>query len=149
MAVEIKTLVFPTDFSEFSAAALPWARRLADDLDAAIHCVYVVEEPHIYSTLDLGPVNLPTLAELAESAKERLDEFVEEHLQELSHSTVAKVLTGRPAEEIVAYSRDAEAAIIVMTTHGYSGVKQVLLGSTTEEVLRHADCPVMAVRTVT
>jgi nucleotide-binding universal stress UspA family protein len=85
---------------------------------------------------------------LADSAKERLDEFVEEHLQELGQSTVAKVLTGRPADEIVAYSRDAEAAIIVMTTHGYSGVKQVLLGSTTEEVLRHADCPVMAVRTV-
>ena len=142
MVVEIKTLVFPTDFSEFSAAALPWARRLSDDLDASI-------QPHIYSTLDLGPVNLPTLAELAESAKERLDEFVEEHLQQLGQSTVAKVLTGRPADEIVAYSRDAEAAIIVMTTHGYSGVKQVLLGSTTEEVLRHADCPVMAVRTVT
>ena len=149
MVVEIKTLVFPTDFSEFSAAALPWARRLADDLDASIHCVYVVEEPHIYSTLDLGPVNLPTLAELADSAKERLNEFVEQHLQGFGRSTIAKVLTGRPADEIVAYSRDADAAIIVMTTHGYGGVKQMLLGSTTEEVLRHADCPVMAVRTVT
>ena len=149
MTGEIKTLVFPTDFSEFSAAALPWARKLADDLDAAIHCVYVVEEPHIYSTLDLGPVNLPTLAELTESAQERLNEFVEEHLQGLGQSTVAEVLSGRPADEIVAYSRDADAAMIVMTTHGYGGVKQVLLGSTTEEVLRHADCPVMAVRTAT
>ena len=147
MTVEIKTLVFPTDFSEFSAAALPWARKLADDLDAAIHCVYVIDEPHIYSTLDLGPVTLPTLPELVESAKKRLNEFVKERLQGLSHATVAQILIGRPADEIVAYARDADAAMIVITTHGYSGVKQMLLGSTTEEVLRHADCPIMAVRT--
>ena len=73
MTAKIKTIVFPTDFSGFSAAALPWARQLADDLNAEIHCLYVVEEPHIYSTLDLGPVNLPTMAELEESAAGRLD----------------------------------------------------------------------------
>ena len=146
MAAKIKTLVFPTDFSGFSAAALPWARQLADDLNAEIHCVYVVEEPHIYSTLDLGPVNLPTMAELEESAAGRLDEFVSEHLQGLSTPTVARVLSGRPADKIVAYARELDAALIVMTTHGYSGVKHVLLGSTTEQVLRNADCPVLSVR---
>jgi nucleotide-binding universal stress UspA family protein len=57
------------------------------------------------------------------------------------------VLVGRPAEEIVAYATDNKAALIVMATHGYSGVKHLLLGSTTEGVLRHAACPVLSIRT--
>ena len=146
MAAPIKNLVFPTDFSEFSAAALPWARKFADDLGAEIHCVYVVEEPRIYTTLDMGAVALPTVGELEESARGRLDEFISEHLQNLETASEGTVLTGRAAEEIVTYARDIDAAMIVMTTHGYSGVKHALLGSTTEEVLRHAECPVLSVR---
>jgi nucleotide-binding universal stress UspA family protein len=56
------------------------------------------------------------------------------------------VLVGRPAEEIANYARDHDAAMIIMTTHGYSGVKHLLLGSTTEGVLRHANCPVLSIR---
>ena len=64
----------------------------------------------------------------------------------LDHGAVAKVLVGRPAEEIVQYATDVGAEMIVMTTHGYAGVKHVILGSTTEAVLRHAECPVLSVR---
>jgi nucleotide-binding universal stress UspA family protein len=56
------------------------------------------------------------------------------------------VLVGRPADEIVGYARDKSAQLIIMATHGYSGVKHVLLGSTTESVLRHASCPVLSIR---
>jgi nucleotide-binding universal stress UspA family protein len=57
-----------------------------------------------------------------------------------------KVLIGRPAEEVVSYAKSHNAALVIMTTHGYSGVKHVLLGSTTEAVLRHATCPVLSIR---
>lgn len=139
-------VIFPTDFSEMSLAALPWAKKMATFLGGRIHCVYVVEEPQIYATLDMGPVPIPSASELASTAQTRLDGFAQKHLQGLDQPAVAKVLVGRPADEIVTYARDNGAGVIIMTTHGYSGVKHVLLGSTTEAVLRHANCPVLSIR---
>ncbi len=139
-------IVLPTDFSELSQAALPWARRMADQMQADIHCVYVVEEPHIYATLDMGPVPIPSVEELTRSAEKRMSNFSSAHLKGLG-SVTTRVLVGRPAEEVVRYAKEKGAALIIMTTHGYSGVKHVLLGSTTEAVLRHAACPVLSIRT--
>lgn len=139
------TVVFPTDFSKASLAALPWVKRMCSVLDAELHCVYVVEEPHVYATLDMGPVPIPTADELATSAQSRLDAFLREELGGIDKA-VGKVLTGRPADEIVGYATSAGAEMIVMATHGYSGVKHMILGSTTEAVLRAADCPVLSVR---
>jgi len=141
-----QTIVFPTDFSEASLTALPWARRMGAVLGADLHIVYAVEEPHIYATLDMGPVPIPTAAELAETAQTRLSEFVEKHLGGLDSPPTAKVLVGPPAEEIVSYADEVGAEMIVMTTHGHTGVRHVILGSTTEAVLRHAACPVLSVR---
>ncbi|MCC5795513.1 MAG: universal stress protein [Chromatiales bacterium] len=139
-----KIVIFPTDFSKVSVAALPWAIRMAKLMDGEVHVLYVVEEPHIYATLDMGPVPIPSADELASSASTRLDRFVSDNVREVS--AVGKVLTGRPADEIVEYASEHGAELIVMTTHGYSGVKHVLLGSTTESVLRSASCPVLSVR---
>ncbi|GIK33551.1 MAG: hypothetical protein AMXMBFR45_17150 [Gammaproteobacteria bacterium] len=137
-------IVFPTDFSEASLAALPWARRMAGEMQAEIHCIYVVEEPHIYATLDMGPVPIPSVEELSRSAEKRMASFASAHLRE--GGIITRVLVGRPAEEVVRYAREKNAGLIIMTTHGYSGVKHVLLGSTTEAVLRHASCPVLSIR---
>jgi len=138
-------IVVPTDFSELSQAALPWARRMAEQMQAEIHCVYVVEEPHIYATLDMGPVPIPSVEELTRSAEKRMEAFSSANLKGLGKVST-KVIVGRPAEEVVRYAKEHQAALIIMTTHGYSGVKHVLLGSTTEAVLRHAACPVLSIR---
>lgn len=140
------SIVFPTDFSELSSAALPWALDMARTLNADIHCLYVVEEPQIYASLDMGPMPVPSTEELTATAKTRLDQFVASHFGSGKATAVPKVRVGRPADEIVAYAKESGARLIVMPTHGYSGVKHVLLGSTTESVLRHASCPVLSVR---
>lgn len=139
------TIVVPTDYSEGSLAALPWARRMAEQLQAEIHVVYVVEEPHIYATLDMGPVPIPSMDELAQSADKRMAHFSEAHLKDISRLKT-QVIVGHPAEEIVNYAKLHNGALIIMTTHGYSGMKHMLLGSTTEAVLRHASCPVLSIR---
>jgi universal stress protein A len=139
-------IVFPTDLSELSRGALRWAKRMASITDAELHCLYVVEEPHIYATLDLGPLPIPTTDELSGSAQSQLDALVNEHLQDFSQSTKAKVVVGRPADEIIAYASALNAEMIVMATHGYSGVKHLALGSTTEAVVRQAECPVLSIR---
>jgi len=140
-------IVLPVDFSDQSQAALPWARRMAAIADAELHCIYSVEAPHIYSALDMAPaVPLPTTDELADSAESALKNFVAEHLGGLNKTPVTTVLTGNPADQIVAYAKEVAATMIIMSTHGYSGLSHVLLGSTTEAVLRHADCPVLSIR---
>lgn len=142
---EKKVIVFPTDFSTASLAALPWARQMAGLLGAEIHCLYVVEEPHIYATLDMGPVPIPSAAELARSAGKRMEAFAGEHLGGAEPITT-RVLVGRPAGELIRYAQENNVVLIVMATHGYSGLRHVLLGSTTEAVLREASCPVLSIR---
>jgi universal stress protein A len=139
-------IVFPTDFSPRSLAALPWLRRMAALLQAEVHVIYVIEEPQVYTTLDMGPVPIPSATELADSARERLTRFVNDASADLDATPVSAVLVGQAADEIVNYARKAAASLLVMTTHGYSGVKHMLLGSTTESVLRQATCPVLSIR---
>ncbi len=139
-------IVFPTDFSSASLGALSWATRMAAIWDAEVHVVYAVEVPHIYGTLDVGPIPVPTAEELAISAQARMDNFVQENLASQNQPAVGKILVGRPSEEIVRYANETGAKMIVMTTHGHTGVRHVILGSTTEAVLRHSDCPVLSVR---
>lgn len=147
MSTEI-AIILPTDFSETSLAALPWANRMSKMRGAQLHCIFTVEEPHIYGSLgmDMATLPMPTAEELAQKAQLQLDAFVTEHLQGLEPAPVKKVLIGKPAETIVAYADSVSAEVIVMSTHGYSGVKHALLGSTTEGVLRHANCPVLSIR---
>ena len=140
-------LIFPTDFSERSLSALPWVRKMAEAMQADVRCIYVVEEPQIYSTLDMGPIAIPSVTELTRNAETRIDAFIKDNIKAFGSPPKASVLVGRPAEEIANYARDHDAAMIIMTTHGYSGVKHLLLGSTTEGVLRHATCPVLSIRT--
>ena len=139
-------LVFQTDFSELSLGALQWAKRQAAMLDAELHCLFVVEEPHIYASLDLGPLPVPTVEELVTAAQTQLDSFAKEFLQGFGHSSKGKVAVGRPADEILKYADETDAVMVVMATHGYSGVKHLAMGSTTEAVVRGARCPVFSVR---
>jgi nucleotide-binding universal stress UspA family protein len=141
-----KTIVFPTDFSDMSLGALPWVTNMAEQMDARILCIYVVEEPQLYSTLDMGAVAIPTTGELVESAKSRLERFVAEHISNAPHKTDSKVVVGHAANEIVGAADESDAAMIVMTTHGYGGIKHALLGSTAEDVVRKAACPVLSIR---
>jgi nucleotide-binding universal stress UspA family protein len=141
-----KAIIFPTDLSEPSRGALHWAKRMASINDSELHCLYVVEEPHIYATLDLGPLPIPSAEELSGSAQAQLNAMVDEHLQGFSQTTKAKIVVGRPADEIIAYAKKVDAEMIVMATHGYSGVKHLALGSTTEAVVRQAECPVLSIR---
>lgn len=138
-------IVLPIDFSELSMAAVPWAKRMAGATHGTVHCVYTVEPPQVYSALDMAPaVPLPTTEELTQSASDQLEAFAREQLAGLNTET--EVLIGKPSEQIVEYANKVDAGLIVMTTHGYSGLEHVVLGSTTEAVLRKASCPVLSIR---
>ena len=138
-------IVLPIDFSELSMAAVPWAKRMAAVTNGTVHCIYTVEPPQVYSALDMAPaIPLPSTSELTDSARKQLEAFAGEQLAGID--TTCEVLIGKPSEQVIEYAKKINADLIVMTTHGYSGLEHVVLGSTTEAVLRKASCPVLSIR---
>lgn len=140
-------VVLPTDFSKLADGALPWARKMAETFDADLHCLHVVREEHFYGGLEVVLTeHLPSSEDIVRSAETRIERYVAERLSDLGDKAIGKVRVGTPFVEIIRYARETEAKLIVMSTHGHSGLKHMLLGSTTESVLRKADCPVLTIR---
>jgi nucleotide-binding universal stress UspA family protein len=145
---ELLKIVAPTDFSEQSTAALSWVKKLSDRGHAEVHCISVVQEPMMYLPVMVNTVaaSMPDITELERITQELLDAYAEKNLGDLEVPTVTKVLTGRPAEEIVNYAKSIDAQMIVIATRGQSGLTHALMGSVAEGVVRQAECPVLTVR---
>ncbi|UCD50642.1 MAG: universal stress protein [Phycisphaerales bacterium] len=149
--IEIKKILYPTDFSEHSLAALPIALDLAERYQARLHCLHVVDSEN--ELLRQGGYIAPMIrsypldaAELRQSAHDRLEKFLEEHAP-AAHASVNKAVTlGKPFVEIVRYCRQEDIALIVLGTHGHSALASILLGSVAEKVVRKAPCAVLTVR---
>ena len=141
-------IIFPTDFSVASLAGLEWAKRMAATTGTALHVVYVVEEPQVFRVLDLpaGPAALPTADVLISAAEQRMAAFVSAQLADAGVPVETSVLIGNPADEIVDCAERLDATMIVIGAHGYTGIRLLVLGSTTEATLRRARCPVMCVK---
>jgi nucleotide-binding universal stress UspA family protein len=141
-------IIFPTDFSTASLAGLAWAKRMAHVMESQLHVIYAVEEPQIFRVLEIeiDPAAVPSINELTTVAETRLQAFITAQLGGQDLAIVARVLVGNPADEIVRYADEVEAGMIVIGAHGYTGVRHLVLGSTTESTLRHARCPVLCVK---
>jgi nucleotide-binding universal stress UspA family protein len=140
---QVKRIVVPTDFSEASKKAFPYATALARKFEASITLVYVVPTHLALSLSQLGVI----LEEkrLTERAREELPRFRAAELDpHLNVST--QVLTGGPTYGICQTAESEAADLIVMGTHGHTGFQRFALGSVTEHVLREAPCPVLVVR---
>lgn len=137
-------LLVPVDLSPRSRRAARYAGALAKQVNAAVDVVFVLEPAPFYSGLDYTPLSLDK-AELARQARTRLTKLVQTDLPAGLQTSVA-VLHGRAANQIVAAARQRKAGLIVICTHGYSGAERIVMGSTTEQVLRQAPCPVLALR---
>ncbi|MEA2064291.1 MAG: universal stress protein [Gemmatimonadota bacterium] len=142
----IKRILFPTDFSEYSKKALPYAVSFASRYGAEVHVLHVFEQrvhPSFY-ILDKS-----TVFDIDDSLKDRaldaLDEFVYQELrQEVQFN--CEVTSGTPFLEIINYARAREIDLIVIATHGLTGLEHMILGSTTERVVRKAPCPVLSIK---
>lgn len=141
----IAKILVPIDFSAISVDALPYASRLAVEFGASIVLLHVVKRFPIEGLLGaelVGQILVPTMLQ-AESDLERI-------AADLRQATGAKVSAvvraGTPHEVICRVAKSSGADLVVLTTHGYTGLKHVWMGSTAERVVRHASCPVLAVR---
>ncbi len=141
---EIKTILFPTDFTEASVKVLPYATYLADKLGAKLMVLFVVEELSKYANFYVPHSALDNLeAELMESARKKMESFVEDYFEGFPVETIIR--RGDVPEEIIKVAEEKGIDLIVMGTHGRKGLEKVLLGSVAERVVKGAPCPVMTV----
>jgi len=149
MSAAIQNIVVTTDFSETSYQAFPLASTIADRFDAQLHLLYVLRSPDPFwvGNPTMGPV-LPTEEELRDEALERMEKLIEARLEGLSKRPIPVIVNGHSYKEILAYSQKNGVDLIIMATHGHTGLQHVLIGSTAERVVRHASCPVLTVRGV-
>jgi nucleotide-binding universal stress UspA family protein len=141
---KIERILVPLDFSPASTEALDYAVSLAKQFRAAIHLVHVYPPDEASSIPGAGHLLLRS-AEAIEHLNEELTGIHRKHVPTFRPES-CHVRTGQPYQEIVCLAREIDADLIALSTRGHSGLKHLLLGSTTERVIRSAPCPVLVVR---
>ncbi|MBK7107201.1 MAG: universal stress protein [Ignavibacteriae bacterium] len=142
----ITKILVPVDFSNYSKNALRYAVNFSKKFNSKIYLVYVVE-PVIYpSDFSMGQVTFPvTDTELNVRAKEELEILAKEEIGvEVQVETIIR--TGKPFVEINETARELDIDLIIIATHGHTGMEHLLFGSTAEKVVRKAPCPVLTLR---
>jgi universal stress protein A len=145
MTPSISSIVVPTDFSPVAQRAIDYAATLARPLDASLHLLHVVEEPFAGGWEWYMPDAPALLERLKADSRTRLAEIAD-GLKKEGLAVTTEVRCAVPANGIVGAAADVGADLIVMSTHGRTGLPHLLLGSVAERVIRTAPCPVLAVR---
>ena len=146
MEMKLNKILVPIDFSDYSKSALRYAVNFAKLFNAEIILIYVVE-PVIYPPdFSMGQIAIPTVTtEFDDRAKEELNKLAKNEIpQQLKVSIIIR--TGKPFVEIIDTATEADVDLIIIATHGHSGVEHILFGSTAEKVVRKAPCPVLTLR---
>jgi nucleotide-binding universal stress UspA family protein len=142
---QIRSILVPVDFSKASSKALAYASALAEQFDAKVTLLYVIEPIAVPDFMAAFPLALGN-DEVTETCRERLGKFARKAGVKNSLIEKALVRHGRPFAEITDAARTLKVDLIVISTNGYSGLNHALLGSVTERVVRVAPCPVLVVR---
>ncbi len=131
------TILCPIDLEKVSIGALATARRLAEQNRASLHLVHAVTPPL--------PGPLEPLPELEKTLNGRLETFARKHFGDKLRCNIS-IVRGEPAGAILRAVEDLGADLIVMATHGHTGLNRLLLGSVTERVVRESPVPVLTIR---
>ena len=142
----IRTILFPTDFSDSSAFSWKHALLHAEKHTAKLVVVHVVHRmPKDYQFLIVAM----TPAQIYEALKERAEQKMARLAKEAKSKGIAcegLIRDGQPFVQIIRCAREVKADMIVMGSHGRTGLAQTLLGSTAEKVVRKAPCPVLVIK---
>ena len=144
------------DYSNHSKVALETAAAIAQAADGELHVAHVItpsfgaypSDATLSATIYTTPENdfVAWLARMGEDTRQRLPEFCGEVLKDMPGQTSGHVRVGRADRQLVLLARELKANLLVVGTHGRTGLERMLLGSVAERVLRSAPCPVLVAR---
>lgn len=141
----MERILLPSDFSEFSASAIPYACALAEEYDAELHLLHVLEKVPSVPYFGMGLATTGFQEESEQHAKNLLDRVLPEDWPRREQA-IKVIKHGSPFVETIRYVRDAKIDLMVITTHGRTGLAHALLGSEAEKLVRKSPCPVLTVR---
>lgn len=136
----VKNILCPLDFSDNGDAALTYATSLAKEYGAKLHLVHVYEEAFAYVDGGFAAAPIPP------ADKEPLREQLEATVPPQDVDFERNFLTGTPSKELIDYAKDRNIDLVVMGTHGRTGLGRILMGSVAEAVVRKAPCPVLTIK---
>ena len=143
----VEKILVPVDFSPYSQEALSYAKEVAALYGAGLQVLHTIEEPAYPYFYTPGGTYSPV--EQLEALREKAEEALDKMLSETPGPEVPAerfVATGRPASEIARFAEERGSDMIVIATHGLTGLERLLVGSTAEQVVRLAPCPVFTVK---
>lgn len=144
--MNIHTILVPTDFSEYSDKAFAWALEMAEKWGAKLELLHIVPTPS-YPPMMIADGGFNP-ADYESSLMADADKQTKEMLKRIDRPGVSidtQVLVGSPFHDICKIAEQEKSDLIVMGSHGRTGLSHVFLGSVAERVVRHAPCPVLVV----
>lgn len=145
-SLSIQNILVPIDFSVHSKNALRYAVSMAEQYAASLHLIYVIE-PMIYpADLGFGQVVMPGVEEeLRIKSENELQNLIEREIGGgIKADSVVRL--GKPHQEILREVDEKKIDLVVLASHGHTGVEQILFGSTAMRIVRLAKCPVLTIR---
>ena len=144
--ISLKKVLFPTDLSDAAAEAQLYACALAEQFDAELHVLSVMQDVSLMSPDPNMPWVIPasSLDEVRQSLEAALVKIPDPKWA-IGRSIQRVIRIGAPYVEIIKYAQEQDVDVIVVGTHGRSGLTHLLLGSTAEKVVRKSPCPVLTV----
>ena len=141
--IKLEKIFFPTDFSEASQNAKRYAISFAKVFGARL---YVLTVSQVLNMAFLDPLIIHDLDANRESAVQENLEQLRVEISQQGVEVITEIRKGSSSLEIISFAQEMEIDLIIMGTHGWSGLDHVLMGSTAEVVVRRAPCPVLTVR---
>jgi nucleotide-binding universal stress UspA family protein len=138
-------ILIPTDGSDVATPAITTALDIATKYDATLHALFIVDPPSSVASAGDGFTGLDNLVAELEDEGHEATAAIAAQATDRDIETITAVRRGNPHDDILTYAEAHEIDLIVMGTHGRTGVKRALLGSVTEDVVRHAEIPVLTV----
>jgi len=151
MIQNVKKILAPIDFSEHSMNAMRGAMELAKDVGAEVHLVHVIAPHHHFLPLPLESNaeqsrELAREASMIQQAEEELARIKKDEFGDSKKVTTFAVV-GHPVQKLIDYAKEQSIDLIVMATHGRSGIEHAVRGGTTEKIVRNSPCSVLVIRT--
>ncbi len=145
--IDIKKILVPTDFSEYSRKSIKYGISLAEQYNAEVYVLYVFDDRIFDESLFI----LYTENEMRQNRKKVYNEQLEKivcdiHSKSPQLELHRKLKVGIAFVEIIKFAKAENIDLIIMSSHGRTGISHLLIGSTTEKVVRKAPCPVLTVR---